>query len=166
MRAVQRLWHLAVVRPGWLMFFPGTVRITKEIRVRIRIAILFFLTAAGWTSSLSAQKRAVPATESHYRVWAVDQVAVDSKGVRGPVHAAGMIAYVCAYSKDGRHALCEFVGKSYSDHNALRSAVASQADPAMQVWEKATTKRSEFEAAAVAAGYTQVDLQRLSVAVR
>jgi hypothetical protein len=134
--------------------------------VPIRMAILFFLTTACLTTSLAAQKRPVPETESHYRVWAVDKTTVDSKGVRSPVHAAGMLAYVCAYSKDGQHALCEFVGKSYSDHNSLRSAVSSATDPAMRVWEKAATKRPDFEAAALAAGYTQVDLKRLSVSVR
>jgi hypothetical protein len=77
-----------------------------------------------------------------------------------------MLGYACAYSADGQHALCEFVAQEYSGHSALRSAVAAQADPAMKVWEKATTKRSDFEAGAVAAGFNEVDLRRLSVSVR
>ena len=132
--------------------------------MRTRITIVLLL---AFTAGAGAQKRAVPATESHYRVWAVDQVTVDPKtGVRSPAHAAGMLGFACAYSKDGQHALCEFVGKSFSDHNALRNAASAQIDSAMKVWEKATTKRSDFEAAATAAGFTHVDLQRLSVSVR
>jgi len=114
----------------------------------------------------AAQKHAIPPTLTHARVWAVDTLITDSKGVTRPAHSVGMLAFVCAYHKDAVHVLCEYVSKSASDFDQLKKDAGAHGDPKMFVLDKHKTKHSQLEAQAHAAGFNDVDLRRLLVVVR
>lgn len=130
----------------------------KKIRFTVLIAAL--------TVSLCAQKRAVPLTESHSRVLAIDTTTRGKDGILKPTHAAGMIGMVCVYSKDSQHALCEFVAKDRKDHDALFAAASLNADSKMLAVEKASADKKAFTIAAHAAGFTNFDLRKFSVGVK
>ena len=113
-----------------------------------------------------AQKHAIPPTLTHTRAWVVDTLSTDSHGLTRPSHSAGMLGFVCASHKDGVHVLCEYVAKKSSDLDPIRNAAAAHGDPKVFFLEKHKTKHLQFEAAAHAAGFNDVDLRRLLVAVR
>jgi len=135
------------------------------MRILLASLLLCALSAPAW-----AQKHAVPLSESHTRVWCVDTVITRADGVRVPGHAAtsGKLGYVAVFSKDGRHALVEYVGETAADHSALKSdvAAAASADPLLKVLNKAHSSREDFEAMARAAGFTKADFNRMFVNVR
>lgn len=128
------------------------------------ILLLFSFSAIAWT-----QKRAIPLSDSYVRVWAIDRIVQDPKsGLRMPSHATrpGILGYTCVYAKDGRHAFCEFVAKSYADHQPLRDDVNAKTDAQMSVFEKGSSKLEDVETAAHKAGFTDIDLKRMKVGVR
>ena len=133
--------------------------------MRILLALLLFcaLSAPAW-----AQKRAVPLSESHTRVWCVDTVITRPDGVRVPAHVdtSGKLGFVAVFSKDGRHVLVEYVGSTPADHLALKNDVAASNDPKLKVLDKARATRGNFETMARAAGFADADFNRMFVNVR
>ncbi len=82
-----------------------------------------------------------------------------------PAHASGtgILGFVALYSPNGSLCLVEYVAEHNSDFDALRADAA--ADPVVRIWEKAFTRHSVFEAAAKAAGFTQLNLDKFFVRV-
>jgi hypothetical protein len=132
----------------------------------VRAGLTLVLLLGCFTLPAAAQKRAIHPTLNHARVWAVDTLLVDSKGIKRPAHSAGMLGFVCVYHKDAVHALCEFVAKDASAHDPLKAVVGAHADPLMFCVDKNTTKHATFEKMALAAGFTDADLRHLMVATR
>lgn len=103
----------------------------------------------------------VDSTNTHYRVWAIDRVVTDAQGMRMPAHAQGKLGFVAIYSPDASLCLVEYVAARHQDFNALRQ----DKDPRVRVFEKPFTKRAVFDAAARAAGFTQLNLDKFFVRV-
>src|SRR5258708_1625447 len=109
----------------------------------------------------SAQKRAVPPTESMARLWMIDSVDTDPHTkARRPSHADQALGYVVvAYSKDGKSCVVEYLLSSQAEKAKLHGNVNALNDPHTKSFDKSTTKPEDFEAAVKAAGFDNVDLK-------
>jgi hypothetical protein len=146
-------------------FFPKAVRESEELRVRIRIGLVFLL-AACLTSGGWAQKKRVDSKYSYYRTIGIDTVVIDAKGHRMPAHTANKTAFVVlGYSADKTHALVQYVANNYSDHDDFRNAVAAGADPLLMVFDPAQVKRDVYEPILKAAGFPNADFDKAFVRV-
>jgi len=121
---------------------------------------------------LAAQR--VDSTQTHVRVWVLDEVVTDAQsGRKMPAHAKGKLAFIAIYApgENPTRCLVEYVALKNSDLDDVRAARDRDKDKAdtdrakVRVFEKGRTKRSDFEAAARAAGFTNLDLDRFFVRV-
>ncbi len=121
------------------------------------ICLALLATALAWP----ALAQRVDSRESHFRAWAVDRVVTDAQGRKTPAHAAGKLGFVAMYSPDGSLCLVEYVAARHEDLNSLRQ----DTDIRVKVFEKPYTRRDVFQAAAQAAGFTQLNLDKFFVRV-
>jgi hypothetical protein len=148
------------------MFFPKDGWNTKELRVRLRILILFLATLCPF---LPAQR--VDPTNTHFRMWVVDTVVVDPQTkARKPAHAGltGMLGYTVLYHpKDPTICLVEYVHRQYHGFDTLKQDIVAGValDTRLQTWNKNSTKPQDVAAAALALGFGNIDFHKFSVRV-
>jgi hypothetical protein len=116
----------------------------------------------------------VDATNTHFRVWAVDSVTVtiDAKTKTktiAPAHASasGMLGYAVIYHPtDPNICLVEYVHKQYHGLDAVRQAVAVPGvDARLAVFEKGSTSKAAVTAAAKALGFPSIDFNKFAARV-
>jgi hypothetical protein len=165
--ALAKKLALTGLQTGVERLFAEAVRESEEVRVRIRVGIVF-LAVACLTLGAWAQKKRVDSKFSYYRTIGIDTVVTDAKGHRMPAHTANKTAFVVlGYHSDNKHVLVQYVANNYSDHDDFRSAVAAAAgtDPLMMVFDPAQVKREVYEPILKAAGFPNADFDRTFVRV-
>ena len=110
---------------------------------------------------LPAAAQRVDSKLTHYRLVGVDRVITDAQGRRVPAHAAGKLAYIAIYNPAGTLCWVEYVARNHRDLDDARQDTS----PGVVFHEKAFARREVVEAAAKAAGFTNVDLGKFFVRV-
>jgi hypothetical protein len=108
---------------------------------------------------LAAQR--VDSTNSHYRLLALDRVITDEHGNKVPAHAKGKLGFVAIYNEQMTLCVVEYVALRNEDLDDARN----DRDARVRVFDKARVKRTVFEAAARAAGFTNVNFDKVFVRV-
>jgi hypothetical protein len=130
------------------------------------VLLLLILAAA---LPLAAQR--VDSTNTHFRIWAIDRVVTDEHGHRMPAHAKGKLAFIAIYSADDSMCVVEYVALKNGDLDDVRDDKEKDKNKddkdktKVRAFEKGRTKKSDFEAAAKAAGFVNLDLDKFFVRV-
>jgi hypothetical protein len=131
-----------------------------------------FLLLLVFMAALPLAAQRVDSTNTHFRVWAIDRVVSDEHGNRMPTHAKGKLAFAAIYNADDSMCVVEYVALKNGDLDDVRNDKEKDKNKQdgdktkVRAFEKGRTKKSDFEAAAKAAGFVNVDLDRLLVRVQ
>lgn len=133
---------------------------------RLAVLLAIFVVAV----PLLAQR--VDSTNTHFRVWAIDRVITDEQGHRMPAHAKGKLAFNAIYNADDTMCLVEYVALKNFELDDVRKDRDKDKDKddkdktKVKVFEKAHTKKSDFVAAAKAAGFANLNFDSFFVRVQ
>jgi len=137
------------------------------VKYRFHISVTTTILLLALSASLCAQR--VDPKNTHFRAWTVDRVITEAKtGARKPAHAdmPGILGFVVIYHpRNPDLCLVEYVTRKHSDLDPLRQVAAAATDAQFKLFERANSKGADFAAAAKAAGFPDVDLEKFAVRV-